>query len=441
MNFEYDNIICLGNNCEVGLQLKRIGYDKSSFFRYTYCGFDCLIKLFENDFKKLFQFESLIPLQGGMIRDGLYDMAFHSDLFELEKLKYNNQADIYEDERSKHLYLVEKLKKQLSNNERNLFFIKSNHNWTTQHLHKLINIIEDFGNLNFSLVVLLSKENSQKKVIIEDERVCFYELSRFAPDEDVLDVRENEYDELFRKLGVLSEKRVSKLEYDPKKPLISLHLPKTAGTAFQQVLSKWFGDSLYFHYTDYYKNTPPIKHDIKDEYGNYLPKVCIHGHFAHNEVFDFYGSDITQFISIIRDPLEAHLSMYFYVKKLGDKAPENHPIKEKLKNPSYNVVQYLEDFKHITYFWFFYPGISLENYKQIIDEKFLFVGTTERIQESVDMLAEKLGFESVEMATDNVSEWNEDVPENSRALFEKNNALAVAVYKYVNDKYFENTLA
>ena len=50
--------------------------------------------------------------------------------------------------------------------------------------------------------------------------------------------------------------------YNPEYPLISIHIPKCAGTSFYNVLKKWFGRKLLRHYHNEKFNRPPKKHKL-----------------------------------------------------------------------------------------------------------------------------------------------------------------------------------
>jgi len=51
--------------------------------------------------------------------------------------------------------------------------------------------------------------------------------------------------------------------YNPKKPLISIHIPKCAGTSFTDVLKIWFKGGFLRHYHNEKTNTSPKKHKIE----------------------------------------------------------------------------------------------------------------------------------------------------------------------------------
>lgn len=76
------------------------------------------------------------------------------------------------------------------------------------------------------------------------------------------------------------------------------------------------------------------------------------------------------------------------------------------------------------------PEITHDNYETILSSQFLYIGITERLQNTVDQLADILGFDTLPVPESNVSKWTETIPDGAREEFERNNQLAVAIYKY-----------
>ena len=76
----YDSYISLGDNCEAGLQFRRIGYEESSFFRYTANPFEAVLALIKNDFAGVFRRGNLQPDSDDMVRDTHTGVVFHSGL-------------------------------------------------------------------------------------------------------------------------------------------------------------------------------------------------------------------------------------------------------------------------------------------------------------------------------------------------------------------------
>lgn len=93
-------------------------------------------------------------------------------------------------------------------------------------------------------------------------------------------------------------------------PLISIHIPKCAGSSFSNVLEKWLGQKFYKHYFNEESNKMPPKYVLR-------PGLCIHGHFNKERKFGIKGcySEVDQFVTILRNPFEIAISDYFYAKR------------------------------------------------------------------------------------------------------------------------------
>ena len=94
----YDAYISLGSNCEAGFQLRRIGYNDSSFFRWTLSPYKSTFNLIQNDFKNLFLKENLVPVWDNMVEDTKYKISFHSKLLSKqdEVTKQRSFLDTYD---------------------------------------------------------------------------------------------------------------------------------------------------------------------------------------------------------------------------------------------------------------------------------------------------------------------------------------------------------
>jgi len=214
--------------------------------------------------------------------------------------------------------------------------------------------------------------------------------------------------------------------YDRKKPLISIHIPKCAGTSFRRVLRKWFGANLYLHYIRGRVNQMPHRHSLREN-------ICIHGHFNNVRkagVLDYYP-EVDQFITILREPFAIDLSLYFFQKRLGEKRPlQGKPepflepdVKTYLKGKRSNLLDYMPH------------RLTLENYEEVLDRYFLYIGIVEDLQRSVNLLAEKLGFRPMEIKHLNVSNHDEEVFEELRSIYIENHPLEYAIYNYALNHY------
>ena len=95
--------------------------------------------------------------------------------------------------------------------------------------------------------------------------------------------------------------------YNPARPLISLHIPKCAGTGLMDVFSKLPRNRFRFlpHYPDINRNLPPDWNE---------PGVLIHGHFQRfkGEAIETACPGSDQFITVLRDPFDILISSYYY---------------------------------------------------------------------------------------------------------------------------------
>jgi len=227
-------------------------------------------------------------------------------------------------------------------------------------------------------------------------------------------------------------------QYDPDKPLISIHVPKCAGSSFSSVLKKWFGRGYLPHYYNEKACKPPKAHSLSTGIFRKSPRrgVCIHGHFNNERNFgvnDYYP-DCDQLIAVLRDPFEVHLSNYFYViqearrKRSGAlRSGQSHPI---IAN-GWNLEEFLQQRQRSHILQFLPPNITLENYRELLEERFLFIGVSEKLQSTVDSLSGLLGFPGVRVQSQNASTWTEEIPEGARERFETNNQLVMEIYGYV----------
>jgi len=98
--------------------------------------------------------------------------------------------------------------------------------------------------------------------------------------------------------------------------LISLHLPKTAGSSFLYSLEGYYGINLLHDYADLPINTPVFKRNrnalkmcVLNGVKSYENVECIHGHFLPLKYLLFRDA---KFVTWMRDPVERLGSHYFY---------------------------------------------------------------------------------------------------------------------------------
>lgn len=219
------------------------------------------------------------------------------------------------------------------------------------------------------------------------------------------------------------------LQYDKTKPLFSLHIPKCGGTSFNKLLRRWFLLGYARHYYNQKTGKFPRKHTLHYKASGILP-VCIHGHFDNRnntELFNYYN-EASQFITMLRNPLEIKVSMYNYILK----SVENGSFYQKgQKVNEFNMS--VDDFVLNTEFVMkhFLPWkLTMENYKQVIHENFIHIGVMEELQQSVNVLADKLNKSPMEMPKVNVSGSKIQPEKETIKLFKEKYPVEHAIYDY-----------
>lgn len=175
--------------------------------------------------------------------------------------------------------------------------------------------------------------------------------------------------------------------YDPKKPVISFHVPKAGGSSLREYMDNFF-DVVLPHY-NYQENIAgidvwklPTRWQVKSlKRLARKRRVCIHGHFRRSQksFYDDYYPDADQFITLLRDPLEMTISQYYYAKRLESEGGKK-------------VRHSLDTFvaSH-TSSWDDHLPVGFVDDTQNAIKGFLAVGTLERVDLYLDRLAEVTG--------------------------------------------------
>ena len=225
------------------------------------------------------------------------------------------------------------------------------------------------------------------------------------------------------------------MEYDASQPLISIHVPKTAGSSFRGVLEKWFGPKLHFHYADDERGTRPVKHA-------WLSGTCIHGHFNRNRGFGVlhYYRQAAQYITFLRDPFATTVSNYFYLKQhrasfpFEDRRVTLDTLCGSLENFLQLAIAHPGSVPGFTFLQYMPKLLTAENYREELFGRFLHVGVTEHMQPSLDALAEKLGQRRITVPVENISRYDEPVPAHLRSLHERAFPLEHEIYQAAREQ-------
>lgn len=102
--------------------------------------------------------------------------------------------------------------------------------------------------------------------------------------------------------------------------IISIHIPKTAGSSFRELLKLEFGNRLMLDYGDWagFDTAEAVAHravrasDMRKRRDQLLENYdVIHGHFIADKYAGLFPD--TSFIAFFRDPFQQAMSNYFYL--------------------------------------------------------------------------------------------------------------------------------
>ena len=157
--------------------------------------------------------------------------------------------------------------------------------------------------------------------------------------------------------------------------IISVHLPKTAGTSFAATLERNFGTALLRDYADipintqqYERNKLALQSCLSNAENDFQDIKCIHGHFLPIKYLLLSDRRHITFVTWLRSPVERVLSHYHFWQRSFN--PENAPpLQRKMMEEKWSLERFcLGPEVRNLYFQFLY-GFPLEY--------FSFIGITE----------------------------------------------------------------
>ena len=158
--------------------------------------------------------------------------------------------------------------------------------------------------------------------------------------------------------------------------LLSVHIPKTAGTAFRHILEEVYGINNVIN--DY----PPDKIHQPDSKIAANIKV-IHGHFIPSKYQGYYPQ--AKRIVWLRHPIFRLISEYFFAKIIQDR---ENAIHAQLLNNNLNVLEFAQIPEMRNFLTQYIQGMRLQ--------EFDFVGIQEFYQEDLQNLQKIMGWQNIQ---------------------------------------------
>lgn len=224
--------------------------------------------------------------------------------------------------------------------------------------------------------------------------------------------------------------------------LIFIHIPKTAGSTFLQVVKRQYrkNEFLYLHLTEEDKvfldaMTDDEKRGIK----------CLSGHIRYGYHRFLPGS--CDYITFLRHPVKRVVSLYYYILRNKHHYFHERMVSEKLSLEGFVNLPtevYVEISNQQTDLLSSYPepGNPFDTAKDNIS-KFLFTGITERFDESLVLLSRKAGWRNIYYNSSNISknyEIGQVLTDKVKERILERNDLDMRLYTFASE-LFERAIA
>lgn len=195
--------------------------------------------------------------------------------------------------------------------------------------------------------------------------------------------------------------------------LVSVHIPKVAGTLFRNVLQKIYGDKhCLWDYTAYLS---PDSDNLYEDLNKILPHhKVIHGHTAWRWVHRLKSKNIIW----VRNPIVRIISQYFYVKSFSKEFWMTTPGGE-LNQYIIETNMQLEDYIEIESPNYLYAHCNLQGDINNLATVYDFVGIQEFFNSEFVDLSRLFGWSKIELWKENETQHSKYKDGLKKALADK----------------------
>lgn len=170
--------VSIGENCEFGFVQRNLGYEKGALLKWAAIKPESLIKLLEENFAGLYDFQNLEATVPSMLQDKHYGIFFHTKMASKDgefTQSEDERREIHENEIGKVTYLLNRLRSDLAD-PRKIFVYKSRAGSDEDFIDRLRSAMDIHGKAKL-LVVSEGKKATVKKVRND---LCLATISKFA---------------------------------------------------------------------------------------------------------------------------------------------------------------------------------------------------------------------------------------------------------------------
>ncbi|HPK09415.1 MAG TPA: sulfotransferase family 2 domain-containing protein [Saprospiraceae bacterium] len=206
--------------------------------------------------------------------------------------------------------------------------------------------------------------------------------------------------------------------------LISIHIPKTAGTSFLKTLRDEYQYLEVVRMDLHHKNESLINMvPINDAFVSKQPKV-IHGHFKISELEALISLPKQyKLITWLRNPVERVISNYYYLsKRLHEELDEKKRRLNILAKMEKSLIEYASLEMNRNRMSKFLAGLQLEDFD--------FIGIVENYEDDLILLSELMGWQATKKFTVNkTGSTKKQVPDELQSLIAELNRDDMQLYQ------------
>jgi hypothetical protein len=214
--------------------------------------------------------------------------------------------------------------------------------------------------------------------------------------------------------------------------IVSIHIPKTAGTSFRYDLTQIFGDRLLPDYDDWPESTTPEatannerrRAAMLADAGLITERYdAIHGHFLASKYAGVFP--ITALVTMVRDPYQHAVSTYEHVARSSDIV---HPGFRALKHERMSLVDFIEAVPNHQSLYLGHTAL----------EDLAMIGLTERYEQSVALFGAIFGIAMPRAIRTNVNPAKQglvyEITPDVRHAVERSRAEDIALYRKAGER-------
>ncbi len=206
-----------------------------------------------------------------------------------------------------------------------------------------------------------------------------------------------------------------------KVELVSLHIPKTAGTSFRNILKEVYGEERVVRF-DINRFISIENEEFKEKK---LPSQIrvIHGHFPYDQLMEQVAlPEGVPVITWLRDPVKRVISNYYYLSKiLRKELNEEEKDLNILAKMQKTLLEYANAEPNRNRMSSFLKGSTLED--------FFFIGIMDHYEEDLKDLAGLLGWGEYTELQHNITGEKPDIDEETLNIIRELNSKDIEVYK------------